>query len=134
MRTLQPMKLDLSAAFERDGKPCASLLPGSLVELQLPNGPGLLSWLVEKPKPKPKVETPMRADFTVTLREVLVSGDFVAHLVGEEDVRAFVREERHTRKKEMPLFYLEMQGWPKRMNERQAKSLKSLTRSSGLRP
>lgn len=50
LRTLQPCKLELSGSLEREGKPLAQLK--ALVELQLPNGPGMLSWLVEKKKPK----------------------------------------------------------------------------------
>ena len=84
LRTLQPAKVDLtasSAAFERDGKPLAHLLAGSVAELQLPNGPGTLSWLVEKPKTEPK--KPLMAEYVVCLREILLSGDFVSHLASE---------------------------------------------------
>ena len=135
LRTLQPAKLEISAAFERDGKALANLAAASTVELQLPNGPGTLSWLLEKPK-APKVdETPARANYSVHLREIILSGDFVAHLAGHEDVTAFQpranrtsQSQRQPRQEqqqyvrmskekdsgaEIPLFYLEMvQGEP----------------------
>ena len=96
MRTLQPAKVDLAAAFERDGKPLAQALAGSVAELQLPNGPGTLSWLVEKPKPKPKEPpAPLRAEYQIFLREVLLSGDFVHHLAGETAVSPDERGRRN---------------------------------------
>ena len=119
LRTLQPARVDLTAAFERDGKALAQVSAGSLAELQLPNGPGTLSWLVEKPKPKPKEpQAPLRAEYLVHLREVLLSGDFVQHLAGESLTSA--KEEEHGRRytrrswdaspsaPDLPLFYLEV--------------------------
>ncbi|CAE7505407.1 DAGLA [Symbiodinium microadriaticum] len=128
LRTLQPARVDLTAAFERDGKALAQVSAGSLAELQLPNGPGTLSWLVEKPKPKPKEpQAPLRAEYLVHLREVLLSGDFVQHLAGESLTSA--KEEEHGRRytrrswdaspsaPDLPLFYLEVaegyvSSWP----------------------
>ena len=117
LRTLQQAKLEINAAFERDGKALANLLPGCSVELQLPNGPGTLSWLLEKPKPKVD-DAPMRANYSVSLQEMIVSADFVAHLAGHVDMRAFQsrvepqRQQRHFSQEktgpELPLFYLEM--------------------------
>ncbi|CAK8998444.1 unnamed protein product [Durusdinium trenchii] len=121
LRTLQPCKLELSGSLEREGKPLAQLK--ALVELQLPNGPGMLSWLVEKKKPKDP-EPPMRADYHLQLKEVILSGDFVAHLANEEDLGAFGAGGRseewsprahragllpRAKSKELPLFYLEME-------------------------
>ncbi|CAE7372277.1 DAGLA [Symbiodinium sp. CCMP2456] len=128
LRTLQPAKVDLTAAFERDGKALAQVSAGSLAELQLPNGPGTLSWLVEKPRPKPKEpQAPLRAEYLVHLREVLLSGDFVQHLAGESLTSAKEEEQgrRYTRRSldasqaapDVPLFYLEVaegyvSAWP----------------------
>eukprot|EP00913_Durusdinium_trenchii_P027216 g25535.t1 len=121
LRTLQPCKLELSGSLEREGKPLAQLK--ALVELQLPNGPGMLSWLpLASPYEDP--EPPMRADYHLQLKEVILSGDFVAHLANEEDLGAFGAGGRseewsprahragllpRAKSKELPLFYLEME-------------------------
>ena len=116
LRTLQPAKVDLTAAFERDGKALAQVSAGSMAELQLPNGPGTLSWLVEKPKPKPKEpQAPLRAEYLLRLREVLLSGDFVQHLAGDPLTSAKEEHGSYGRRSDasqtasdLPLFYLEV--------------------------
>ena len=115
LRTLQPAKVDLAAVFERDGRPLGQVLAGSAAELQLPNGPGTLSWLIEKPKPKPKEPpAPLRADYSIQMREVLLSGDFVYHLAGEPAMPPEPHGQRTTDSwstrfcRTLPLFYLEV--------------------------
>eukprot|EP00930_Biecheleria_cincta_P038403 TRINITY_DN26386_c0_g1_i1.p1 TRINITY_DN26386_c0_g1~~TRINITY_DN26386_c0_g1_i1.p1 ORF type:complete len:2003 (-),score=437.94 TRINITY_DN26386_c0_g1_i1:41-5536(-) len=92
LRTLRPAIVPLTpASFEREGKPLAELAEGSVVKLELPNGPGVLSWLLPVETPKPaEPPDPEKANYTVTMQEILLSGDFAAQLAGEADCSAFV--------------------------------------------